>query len=108
MGRRPDLGDPDPSRLKDAALSRRRFYPSRRWKVVARRWISERRTVKVLIEPRGAIVAFTMKRYSYLLFLTRRFVGLKKIRTADRIVARAGYSAPAALELIQQTYPYGP
>ena len=72
-----------------------------------RRWISERHTVKVLVEPRGAIVAFTMKRFSYLLFVTRHFVGLKKIRTADRIVARAGYSAPAALELIRRTYPSG-
>lgn len=72
------------------------------------RWVSERRTIKVLIEPRGAIVAFTMKRYSYLLFLTRRFVGWKKILTADRIVARAGYSAPEALELIQRVYRTGP
>ena len=71
---------------------------------MGRRWISERHTVKVLVEPRGAIVAFTMKRYSYLLFVTRRFVGLKKIVTADQIVARAGYSAPGALELIQRTY----
>lgn len=74
---------------------------------MARRWISERHTIKVLVEPRGAIFAFTMKRYSYLLFVTRRFVGLKKIRTADRIVARAGYSAPAALELIRRTYSSG-
>ena len=68
------------------------------------RYISERRTVKILIEPHGAIVAFTMKRYSYLWFLTKRFVGLKRIVTADRIVARAGYSAPGALELIRRTY----
>ena len=68
------------------------------------RFISERRTIKILIEPHGAIVAFTMKRYSYLWFLTRRFVGPKRIVTADRIVARAGYSAPAALELIHQVY----
>ncbi|HTT34765.1 MAG TPA: hypothetical protein VMH78_02710 [Thermoplasmata archaeon] len=75
---------------------------------MARRWISEHHTVKVLIEPQGAIVAFTMKRYSYLLFVTRRFFGVKKIRTADRIVARAGYSAPGALELIRTSYPAGP
>ena len=73
-----------------------------------RRWISEHHTVKVLMEPRGAIVAFTMQTYSYLFFVTREFVGLKKIRTADRIVARAGYSAPGALELISQLYPLGP
>ena len=68
------------------------------------RYVSERRTVKILIEPRGAIVAFTMKRYSYLWFLTRRFVGMKRIVTADRIVARAGYSAPGALDLIRRVY----
>jgi hypothetical protein len=72
------------------------------------RWISENRTVKVLLEPRGAIVAFTMKTYSYLFFVTHRYVGLKKIRTKDRIVAKAGYSAPQALVLIDQFYPEGP
>jgi ABC-type uncharacterized transport system YnjBCD permease subunit len=71
------------------------------------RWISERRTVKVLLEPRGAIFAFTMKTYSYLFFVTRAYVGFKKIRTMDRIVAKAGYSAPQALSLIAQFYPDG-
>lgn len=61
----------------------------------------------MLLEPRGAVVAFTMKTHSYLFFVTRRFVGIKKIRTADRIVARAGYCAPAALELIRDSYPNG-
>jgi hypothetical protein len=61
----------------------------------------------VLLEPQGAIVAFTMKTYSYLFFVTRRFVGLKKIRTADQIVARAGYSAPGSLELIRRLYSAG-
>jgi hypothetical protein len=75
---------------------------------VAHRWISERRTVKVLLEPRGAIFAFTMKTYSYLFFLTRAFVGFKKIRTRDQIVARAHYSAPEALALIRELYPQGP
>jgi hypothetical protein len=74
---------------------------------MGRRWISEHRQVKVLIEPRGAIVAFTMRTYSYLFFVTRRFVGMKKIRTADRIVAKAGYSAPAALDLVATYYPEG-
>ena len=72
------------------------------------RWISERGTFKVLVEPRGAIFAVTMLRYSYLLFVTRAFVGWKKIRTADRVVARAGYSAPRALELVRELYPNGP
>lgn len=71
------------------------------------RFISEHHTVKMLLEPRGAIVAFTMKTHSYLFFVTRRFVGFKKILTRDRIVAKAGYSAPAALELISSTYPDG-
>ncbi len=48
-----------------------------------------------------------MKTYSYLFFVTREFVGWKKIRTADRIVAKAGYSAPAALTLIRAMYPNG-
>ena len=74
---------------------------------MAHRWISEHRTVKLLLEPEGGIVAFTMKTYSYLFFVTRRFVGFKKIRTADRIVARAGYCAPRALDLIAQLYPAG-
>lgn len=72
------------------------------------RWVSEHHTVKVLVEPQGAIVAFTMTTYSYLFFVTRRFVGWKKILTADRIVAKAGYSAPHALELIRTFYPEGP
>lgn len=75
---------------------------------MARRWILERQTFKLLLEPCGGILAVTMKRYSYLFFLTRRFVGMKKIRTQDRIVARAGYSAPQALELIRRLYPNGP
>ena len=74
---------------------------------MARRFISEHRTIKVLLEPQGAIVALTLKTYSYLFFVTRQFVGLKKIRTADRIVARAGYSAPGSLDLIRRLYASG-
>jgi hypothetical protein len=74
---------------------------------VARRWIAEQQTIKLLFEPQGAIVAVTMKTYSILFVLTRRFVGFKRIRTADRIVARAGYSAPGTLELIALLYPHG-
>jgi hypothetical protein len=73
---------------------------------VSRRLISERRTVKILIEPHGAVVGFTMKTYSILFLLTRRFVGFKRIRTADRVVARAGYSAPGTLALISELYPH--
>ncbi len=71
------------------------------------RWISERRTIKVLVEPEGAVVAITMKTFSYLLIVSKRFVGLKKIRTADRIVARAGYSTPRVVTLIAEVYPHG-
>jgi hypothetical protein len=72
------------------------------------RWISERRAlVKVLVEPQGAILALTMTTYSYLFIVSHRFVGLKKIRTRDRVVARAGYSTPRVLTLISELYPGG-
>lgn len=74
---------------------------------MARRFVSERHTVKLLVEPQGAIVAFTMKTYSILFVVTKRFVGFKRIRTADRVVARAGYCAPRTLELIRELYPSG-
>ncbi len=75
---------------------------------MSRRLISERHIVKVLIEPRGAILALTTKTYSYLFFLTGGFVGWRRVRTADRVVARAGYSAPGTLELVSRLYPRGP
>ncbi len=74
---------------------------------MARRWIAEHHTIKILMEPRGAIVGFTMKRYSYLLFVSRRFFGIKRVRTQDRVVARGGYSTPQVLELISTLYPQG-
>lgn len=77
------------------------------WSNVAPRFVSEHHTIKVLLEPQGAIVALTMSTYSYLFILTRRFVGVKKILTRDRIVARAGYSAPGAVDLIAKSYPHG-
>ncbi|HYA71241.1 MAG TPA: hypothetical protein VEH28_07745 [Thermoplasmata archaeon] len=73
------------------------------------RFISERRAlVKVLVEPQGAIVGLTMTTYSYLFIVSHRFVGLKKIRTRDRVVARAGYSTPRVVSLISELYPNGP
>ncbi len=71
------------------------------------RWISERRTLKVLVEPEGAILSVTMKTHSYLFIVSRRFVGLRKILTRDRIVARAGYSTPRVVSLIEEVYPNG-
>ena len=76
-------------------------------RAVARKWISEHHTVKVLLEPQGAIVAFTMKTYSYLFVVSKRFVGVKRIRTQDRVVAKAEYSTPRVLELIRSLYPSG-
>lgn len=60
--------------------------------------------MKILLEPHGAIVALTMKTDSILFVLTHRFVGFKTIKTADRVVARAGYSAPGTLALISELY----
>jgi len=73
-----------------------------------RRWISEHHTIKVLMEPHGAVVAITMKRYSYLFIVSHRFAGVRKIRTQDRVVARAGYSTPRVVSLIDELYPDGP
>ncbi len=74
---------------------------------MAPRWVSERRTIKVLVEPGGAVLAVTMKTYSYLFIVSRGFVGLKKILTKDRIVARAGYSTSRVVSLIAEVYPNG-
>jgi hypothetical protein len=74
---------------------------------VGRRWISERHTIKVLVDPEGAIVSLTTKRISYLLIVTRPFVGMKRILTQDRIVAKAGYNPRRTVELIREFYPNG-
>ncbi len=71
------------------------------------RWISERRTFKILLEPRGGIFAITMKTYSYLIIVSHAFVGVKRIRTQDRVVARAGYETPRVVSLIGELYPGG-
>lgn len=75
--------------------------------IEGRRWMTERHRLKILLESHGAIVSFPMKPYSYLFFVTSEFVGWKKIRTADRIVARAGYCARAALRMVAEQYPNG-
>jgi hypothetical protein len=74
---------------------------------MGRKWISEHHTVKILLEPQGAIIALTSKTFSYLLFVTGGYVGIRRILTKDRIVARAHYSAPGALELLRTLYPNG-
>jgi hypothetical protein len=74
---------------------------------MGRRWISERHTVKVLVDSQGTIVSLTTKRISYLFIVTRPFVGIRRIRTQDRIVAKAGYDPLRTLELIKEFYPNG-
>jgi hypothetical protein len=71
------------------------------------RWITENQKIKILVEPQGAIIALVKQPHSTLFFVTRRFVGFQRIITNDRIVARAGYSAPGSLELIRKSYPNG-
>ncbi len=63
--------------------------------------------IKVLVEPQGVIISITTKTYSHLFILSRRFIGRRRILTRDRIVARAGYSTPRVLSLIQEVYPNG-
>ena len=75
--------------------------------LVAPKWISERHVIKILVEPQGAILSITTKTYSHLFIVSRHFVGRRKIRTQDRIVARAGYSTPRVLSLIDEVYPKG-
>ncbi len=69
--------------------------------------VSENHTLKVLIERNGLLLSLTTKTYSYLLFLSRPLIGLRKIVTRDRIVARADYDIRRTLELIDETYGRG-
>jgi len=69
--------------------------------------VSENHTLKVLIERNGLLLSLTTKTYSYLLFLSRPLIGLRKIVTRDRIVARADYDIRRTLELIDEMYGRG-
>jgi len=69
--------------------------------------ISENHTVKILAERNGLLLSLTTKTYSYLLFLSRPFVGVRKIVTKDKIVARAGYDIRRTMELIDEAYGKG-
>jgi len=71
------------------------------------RVVSENHTLKVLIERNGLLLSLTTKTYSYLLFLSRPLIGLRKIVTRDRIVARADYDIRRTLELIDEMYGRG-
>jgi len=69
--------------------------------------ISENHTLKVLAERNGVLLSLTTKTYSYLLFVSRPLVGVRKIVTRDRIVAKAGYDIERTLSLIDQMYGRG-
>lgn len=69
--------------------------------------ISENHTLKILAEKNGLLLSLTTKTYSYLFFLSRPFVGIRRIRTRDRIVAKAGYDIRRTLQVINETYGEG-
>lgn len=66
--------------------------------------ISENHTLKILAERNGLLLSFTTKKYSYLLFLSKPLIGVRRIITKDRIVAKAGYDIPRVLTLIDEYY----
>jgi len=66
--------------------------------------ISENHTIKILAERSGLLLSLTTKTYSYLVFLSKPFVGVRRIVTKDRIVAKAGYDIPRVLKLIDEVY----
>ena len=69
--------------------------------------ISENHTIKVLAERNGLLLSLTTKTYSYLVFVSKPFVGVRRIVTKDRIVAKAGYDIQRTLELIDKIYGRG-
>lgn len=71
------------------------------------RFISETHTLKVLADRTGIVFSLTTKVYSYLLFVSNALVGLRKIRTSDRIVAKAGYDIGRTVALIDEFYGKG-
>ena len=73
----------------------------------AHKVISEHHRVKVLAAPDGVVLSWTTKTFSYLIFLSRPLVGLRKIRTQDRIVAKAGYDIRRTLQIIDDLYEIG-
>jgi len=66
--------------------------------------ISENHTLKVLADRNGLLLSFTTKTYSYLVFLSKPLIGVRRIITRDRIVAKAGYDIRRVLALIEETY----
>jgi len=53
------------------------------------------------------LISLTTKRYSYLLFFSRPLIGVRKIITRDKIVARAGYDIRRTRDLIDEIYGRG-
>ena len=71
--------------------------------------ISENHTIKILADRDGVLLSLTTKTYSYLLFVSRPLIGVRRIVTKDRIVARADYDIRRTIDLIKSTYgPSGP
>jgi hypothetical protein len=66
--------------------------------------ISENHTIKFLAEQNGLLLSLTTKTFSYLFFLSKPYVGVRKIVTKDRIVAKADYDIPRVLTLIEEQY----
>jgi len=66
--------------------------------------ISENHTIKILAERNGLLLSLTTKTYSYLLFISKPLIGVRRIVTRDRIVAKAGYDIPRVLALISDVY----
>jgi len=73
----------------------------------ANKVIEENHTIRVLAERNGLLVSLTTKRFSYLLFFSRPLIGVRKIVTRDKIVARAGYDIRRTSELIVELYGKG-
>ena len=71
------------------------------------KFVSERHTLKVLADGTGIVLSLTTKEYSYLFFLSQALVGFRKIRTKDRIVAKAAYDIGRTVELIDDYYGIG-
>lgn len=73
----------------------------------ANKVIEENHTIRVLAERNGVLISLTTKRFSYLVFLSRPLVGVRKIVTHDKIVARAGYDIRRTRDLIDELYGKG-
>ena len=70
--------------------------------------ISENHTIKILAERNGLLLSLTTKTYSYLVFVSKPLIGIRRIVTRDLIVAKAGYDIPRVLALIDEHYGSGP